>query len=157
MGEGGHHDRDPPWTGTPLDRESPGQRPPGQSPPGPRLPLDRDRPPTLWTESQTGVKNYLPATSFAGGNNWQNTDSYQKMEAFQNSLGRCLHSVTSGEAMIESLCVDRVSDCAGVYFFQTQEPGFISFRHKRIGSICFQNKNLFCGKPVYTTRESAIF
>ena len=80
------------------------------------------------------------------------------MEAFQNSLGRRLHSVTSGEAMIESLCVDRESDCAGVYFFQTQEPEFISFIHKRIGSICFQNKKLFCWKPVYTTtRESAIF
>ena len=66
--------------------------------------------------------------------------------------------------MIESLCVDRESDCAGVYFFQTQEPEFISFIHKRIGSICFQNKCCFVGnlfiqqqeKVQYSNKESDI-
>ena len=42
-------DRDPPWTETPLP--------------------ERDPPPLL-TESQTGVKNYLPASSFEGGKNF---------------------------------------------------------------------------------------
>ena len=48
---GGFCNRDP-WTETPLDRDLPSWT----------------ETPHLWTESQTGVKHYLPATSFAGGN-----------------------------------------------------------------------------------------
>ena len=61
--------------GVSLTKDPPGQRPPRDSPwietPRIETPLDRDPPGQRPPCGQTPLKHYLPATSFAGGNNYQ--------------------------------------------------------------------------------------
>ena len=68
-------------------------------------------------------------------------------------MGRRLHSVTSGEAMIESLCADCESDCTGVYFFQTQERGLFLSYTRELGQFVFRIKSCFIGNLVIQQQE----
>ena len=93
----------PPWTETPwTETPSPEQRPPWtETPP--------------WTESQTGVKNYLPATSFVDG---KKTSAQTWAHWFQ------YHSATVMSPAARNVGTVCLGECRFLVYFRYSENKF---------------------------------